>query len=235
MKITEVKDLSKYLIGAFPFGVGTTAICFLMPNKKVLKMYYKEEIRQTLMKKIDLLEKSGNESFIAPEELLIKDNKCIAQIYDYVDAPTLSSIKRKYSVSDILIAYDKLVEDIKRISDNRILLADLHEKNILFDGAFYIIDLDRVKTDEKLSEERIFMKNMGNVNEIILNSLFRLRYYEIIDFTNPDIQELHNSARCDQEKFKLLLNRIITDTNDSKIRKISRKIGHEKYINSYKF
>jgi len=235
MKITEVKDLSKYLIGALPVGRGTTAICFYMPNGKLLKLYYKEAIKIAVMEKIELLDEIGNDSFISPEEILIKDGKCVAQIYEYICAPTLSSIRSRYNVSDILNAYDKLISDTKIISDKGLLLVDLHDKNILFDGLFYIIDIDKVESEKSVSKDKVFLTNVKSINQVILHSLFKLKYYEIIDFPEPEMQHLYYKSRCDYDKFKLLLERIINDTSNSKIKRISKKIKHEKYIDSYRF
>jgi hypothetical protein len=233
MKITNVDNLSKYLYGSIPIGKGTTAISFLMPNGKVLKIYYKNELKTSIISKREIFDKINNDSYIVPEELLIKDNKCIAQIYRYVKANTLHNIKSNFKVSDILKAYKKLIIDTKHISDNLFTLIDLHDKNILFDNSFYVIDLDRGFISDSLNKNQVFNLNMRKINEVILNSLFKVKDDYIIEFKDSDTQNLYANSMRRYDEFELLLEKFLTDTSDSSIKKLSKSIKHTKEINTY--
>lgn len=232
MKITEIKNLSKYLIGSIPIGIGTSAICFLMPNEKVLKIYYSSSLKNYITSNIEMFYKIGNETYIAPEELLLKDGLCIAQIYEYIPSTTLHNISCDYKMNDIINAYEKLIIDTKKISEKSFVLRDLHDKNILFNGEFNIIDLDRGYVAENRASENIFRSNMELVNQTILYSLLKVKSYEILEFNNPMLQEIYCKTFSYVEKFPELLE-AIDEYGHTNIKRLSKKIEHKTSFNTY--
>ena len=232
MKITEIKNLSKYLIGSIPIGVGTSAICFLMPNEKVLKIYYSSSLKNYITSNIEMFYKIGNETYIAPEELLLKDGLCIAQIYEYIPSTTLHNISCGYKMNDIISAYEKLIIDTKAISEKSFVLRDLHDKNILFNGKFNIIDLDRGRIDERGTYTNIFKYNMRTVNEVILYSLLKVKCYEILEFNDPILQESYRKTLSNVEEFPILLEKI-DECSDTNIKRLSKKIEYKTYVDTF--
>ena len=57
MNIIEVDDYHKLLRGALPIGVGTTAYCFLMPDKNVFKLFKKIYRESTLFQTNNMLQR----------------------------------------------------------------------------------------------------------------------------------------------------------------------------------
>jgi len=232
MKITEVNNLYKYLIGAVPIGFGTTAVCFLMRNNKVLKVYYSISLKNIMMSKFEILDEIGNDSYITPEEVLIKDNLCIAQIYPYIKAKTLNKIN-KNTISELLINYDKLKKDTKYVSDRNFLLGDLHRKNILFNGSYYVIDLDKGYTEERYSENTIYSLNMRKINETILYSIFGIKSDRVVDFYNEDIKKSYCKSLSDLDYFPELLELFAKYSESEDVKVISKKIEYNTSINTY--
>ena len=232
MKITEVNNVYKYLIGAVPIGFGTTAICFLMKNNKVLKLYYSISLKNIMMSKLEILDEIGNDSYVTPEEVLIKDNLCIGQIYPYIHAKTLNKINNN-TISELLLNYDKLKKDTKYISDRQFLLSDLHRKNMLFNGFYYVIDLDKGYTEERYKEDTIYSLNMRKINETILYSIFGIKSDRVIDFLNEDIRKSYSNSLSNLDDFPKLLELLSNYSDSEDVKVISKKISYSTSINTY--
>lgn len=232
MKITEVNNIYKYLIGAVPIGFGTTAVCFLMRNNKVLKLYYSISLKNIMMSKLEILDEIGNDSYVTPEEVLIKDNLCIGQIYPYIHAKTLNKINNN-TISELLLNYDKLKKDTKYISDRQFLLGDLHRKNMLFNGFYYVIDLDKGYTEERYKEDTIYSLNMRKINETILYSIFGIKSDRVIDFLNEDIRKSYSNSLSNLDDFPKLLELLSNYSDSEDVKVISKKISYSTSINTY--
>lgn len=196
MKKTAIVNLYPYLKGSYPIGIGTTGICYLMKDKRVLKIFlntcgteYLFSKYENILDHFDQINTLKNDSYIVPEELLIKDKQCVAYIYDYIESRTLKYIKLNTKIDSLLYGYDKLYEDTKDISNKKFCLYDLHDKNILFNGNYKIIDLDKGTFENEMTEENIFKNNMNLINKIILYSLFRIKNDKIMDFYNIKLSE----------------------------------------------
>ena len=232
MKITEVNNIYKYLIGAVPIGFGTTAVCFLMRNNKVLKLYYSISLKNIMMSKLEILDEIGNDSYVTPEEVLIKDNLCIGQIYPYIHAKTLNKINNN-TISELLLNYDKLKKDTKYISDRQFLLVALHRKNMLFNGFYYVIDLDKGYTEERYKEDTIYSLNMRKINETILYSIFGIKSDRVIDFLNEDIRKSYSNSLSNLDDFPKLLELLSNYSDSEDVKVISKKISYSTSINTY--
>jgi hypothetical protein len=206
MKITEVKTIYKYFFDLKIIGMGTTAICFLTKDNKVLKLYYNSfNKNENILNQMELLNEISNDTLIGPEELLINDKgEIIGYLYDYINAKTLSSTKNSLVIGEIINMYDKLKNDIKVASDKKFILGDLHSKNILINSLFYIIDLDRGYIKDDYTKEEIFSLNMKKINKEIIYALFNVRYDKLISFYNIDIENLYHNISNPNSFLELL-------------------------------
>lgn len=232
MKITEVNNLYKYLIGAVPIGIGTTAVCFLMRNNKVLKIYYSISLKNIMMSKLEILDQIGNDSYVTPEEVLVKDNLCIAQIYPYIHAKTLNKINNN-TISELLLNYDKLIKDTKYVSDRKFLLGDLHRKNILFNDSYHVIDLDKGYIEDRYTEDTIYSLNMRKINETILYSIFGVKSDRVIDFEKENIRKSYSNSLSNLDDFPKLLELLANYSDSEDVKVISKKINYSTSINTY--
>ena len=204
MKKTAIVNLYSYLKGSYPIGIGTTGICYLMKDKRILKIFLNTYGTEYLFNKfeniIDHFEQINtlkNDSYIVPEELLIKDKKCVAYIYDYIESRPLKYIKLNTKIDYLLYGYDKLYEDTKDISNKKFCLYDLHDKNILFNGNYKIIDLDKGTFENLITEENILKNNMKLINRTILYSIFGTKNYKLMDFYNINLKESYKENIID--------------------------------------
>ena len=196
MKKTGIVSLYQYLKGSYPIGMGTTGICYLMKDKRVLKIFlntsgtnYLFNKYENIINHFENINSLKNETYVVPEELLIKDNKCVAYIYDYIKSRTLKNIKLSTKIDSLIYGYDKLYEDTIEISNKRFCLYDLHDRNILFNNSYKIIDLDKGTFEHIMSEENILKINMNDINKTILYSLFNVKDYQLINFNDINLNE----------------------------------------------
>ena len=198
MKKTAIVSLYQYLKGSHIIGIGTTAVCYLMKDKRVLKLFINTANKKYLFDKydnvVDHFEKINdlkNSTYIVPEEVLIKDKKCIGYIYGYINSKTLKNIRLNTKIDALIYGYDNLYEDTKEISSKKFHLFDVHDRNILFNGNYNIIDLDKGTFEDNISEEQILKENMDLINKTIIYSLLRVKEYEIIKFYDVNLRDLY--------------------------------------------
>ena len=203
MKVTNVDSIIPYLKGAIPIGVGTTAICFLIKDNKVLKLYRNTYLKNVMFDyynmedKLSLLSTVSNESFIGPEELLKKDDEIIGYMYDYKKGRTLKSLTDNASKENIINPYKKLIKNSSEISKFNIIFFDLHQRNVILSDEYYVIDLDKFYIDENGYD--IERMNRIAINKTILSALFDLKFNEYLQFIDKRLTDLYRSANSESE------------------------------------
>ena len=242
VKYTEIKSILPYLSFSIPIGVGTSAICFLMRDGNVLKLYINTYLKKELFYKYDMkshlkyLNEISNDSYIGPNEVLIKDNQVVGYIYSYIKAKTLNKISNDINMKEILNAYQNLFDDTKEVSKNNFRIADLHNKNILYNSKFYIIDLDKgYQVDE--TNDNLFSKNICDINKNIIKSIFDLGFYEYMNFDDDKLEELYFKSLYDEpECFFELIEKLFSNCATKKEVKQNNKIRvYKKDPNYYPF
>lgn len=241
MDIIEVKDTNCFK--KIPIGIGTSAICYKINNNMVAKLFYKSFCydffinEKQIQEKFELLSIISNDTFIGPEKIIVKDGVCVGYIYPYIEAKTLKRKSNIITVEQILKYYDKIEIDTKKISDKNFNLRDLHDKNILFNKKFSIIDLDRGGLENYYSKDKIYQININKINRTIINSLYHVKEYENIKFLNDKINELYNQAvYSDNKKIYDFLEQTLIETkqtNHVKYKKIVKKINYTKHNTGY--
>ena len=199
MKVTNIKSILPYINFSVPIGVGTSAICFLMKNGNVLKLYINTHLKYELFHKYDMeehlifLNKIKNDSYIGPEEILIKNDEVIGYIYPYVPGKVIKNLNNNIKLKSLINAYEKLYKDTILISNDSYKLQDLHQKNIIFNNNIYIIDVYKGYFDES-NIDNLFIKNMGYINKTIINAIFNLKFFEYLKFRDDKLDELYYSS-----------------------------------------
>lgn len=198
MRITRIDSVYPYLKGSKFIGFGRTAICFFMKNGKVIKLfietYNKKDLFAYVKNPIEHFSKISeikNDTYIAPDELLVKDGEVVGYLYDYVYGKTLKSYN--YKLQPLINSYDKLMDDTYKISEQGFDLFDVHDKNILFDKNFRIIDLDQGEFSE-LDSNKLFLSNMKDINKTIIYNLFNVSIKDELFFRDYDENKLYNDA-----------------------------------------
>ena len=216
MKKTAITSIYPYIKNTKIIGKGKTSICFLMSDNRVLKLflntYYKKRLFKSNDNIINHFEKINslkNDSYIVSEELLIKDKELIGYIYPYINGKTLHSIDKKTNIELLINSYDKLKEDTVLISNKKFVLNDMHDRNILFNYNYYIIDLDFGFFKDNDDSNKILNYNMYKINNTIIHSLFNKYQDTIIEFIDNDLNNLYKeSIISNYNSIKLLLSEL---------------------------
>ena len=241
---TEIESLKPYILKSRIIGMGLSAVCFKTRDNKVIKIFMDTANTRDLFNRypdmlshIEELSLLKDDTFVSPEEVLIKEGKVVGYICPYIDAKVLKHLNRKENLNNLLKNYEKLKENVEKLSEKGYLIRDLHPKNILFDGDnFYIIDLDRYYKEEAYNT---YSKNMYSVNDTIIRSVFNVDSEYIMNFLNQDLQEIYlASLYNDHEKIIELFSKLeeihnIKNKNQSLIKK--NKVLSIKYNTYYKF
>ena len=236
MKVTEVK----YTKVVKPCGVGTTAVCFVTKDGRVLKLYLNTDRTKMLNKYSNLVERLEeinsikNDTYIGPEEVLVKNDYVIGYLYPYIHSRSLRYVNSNVTMSDIKCNFDKLLEDTKAISDKAFCLKDLHSGNILFNGEYKVIDLDWGHIDD--SNKYLLNINSTNVFKTILYSIFKVDPWEILNFNTINTQEQYRKTKwynldSINEFFEVLEKE--SNIQNPSIKQLRRTIKKEKYLNTY--
>ena len=206
--IKEITSLDEYLNNSKFIGIGTTAICYLMQDGNVIKVFRDTFNTRLLFERKDIFDHFvklcdlGNESYIAPRELLVKDRKVIAYTYPYVKAKTLLFLSKKTKVRDTLRNYNRLINDTKEISNMNYKLYDTTNRNILFNDRFNIIDIDRGKFLNN-NESKCYDLKKYNIRQIVdtyMRKLFGINNIDFYNFYNYYLDEQFRNVDWLDEK-----------------------------------
>lgn len=218
MEIIEVSSIKKLLRGSKIIGIGTTAVCFLLKNGDVLKVFFDTHRKRELFYYRDIIEHLtylstlGNEHFIAPKTILTKENEVIAYIMPYRKAKTIKHFNKDIRLNEIKNSYEKLVQYTIPLCEKRLRLADLHDKNILFSDDFYVIDLDNGLYEEYYSIDDLIKYNCSDLAATILKALFAVKFDYDMFFNNRDVDDVYHRIVCGEfEQFEELTKAIEED------------------------
>lgn len=204
MEELDVKNLKINWFKLKILGIGNLGICFLTPEGKVLKLFFNkgrikelERYHQDLFAHFAEINSIGNETYMVPETLLIKNNKIVGYIANYGKGHQIAHLSPDTSISKIIKAYKPLIRDTKLISEQFFKLGDIHNGNILYDeinNHFYCIDLDQGKKDS-LSSSSIMKLNMRALNDCIILALFGIDSYKrTVEFYDYRLQKIYEEA-----------------------------------------
>lgn len=221
----EFKDINDYKIKKY-VGSGRTAKCYLTEEDDILKIYRKLIINKKLKKCISLeeiikLNKLDSINVVAPSEIILKNDKFIGYKTRYIDAKPISHLKNDVKIKEIVEARKKFMENIYHIGNNyNFSFLDVHDDNILYDGNFYIIDLDLGMFDLPDSE----IRNRMDISLTILYALFQERYFELL-FTDYKLQVFLTEMMNNNDTFDLFCERLyeIFNSDELTIKDLKRK------------
>lgn len=202
VKLSDIKHKINYY---HPIGMGSSAICFMMKDGMVYKHYFNNSQARFLIdnksidfrKRMEILSTLDNDTFYAPLTLVLKDDDLIdGYIMRKASGKTINKMNKNLLVKDVLEDLKVLIDEVYSISDKQIRLGDLHDHNILYDGKFRIIDLDKGSKMEK-SYTNISIFNVGDIIFYINHAILGVNSYYDIHFYNHKIRELYGKALCD--------------------------------------
>ncbi len=233
MNIVEVDDLKQFK--KLPIGIGTSAVCYRIDENTVAKLFYDFfcydfDINNPIVRnQFELFSSLSNDTYKGPNQLIVKDGIIVGYLYPFIDGKTLHRVRNSLTVDDIVMKYSKVIEDTKRISSFNFRLHDLHDKNILVNDSFRVIDLDRGYQENNSNEKGLLKYNMIDINRVIIHSLFHVDDKDSIVFYKDFLQELYD--KCLYEDYRFLvdfLEQTEKETNLCKVKykKIRKRINY---------
>ena len=160
---------------------------------KAIKIY-KNNIERKTKKNIKKLSAYKNDNYIFPEDLVYINYRLKGYTQESVEGITLYELVFALDRGLLNISFDcfmeeyfKLVKATRKISDEGILIRDLHDKNAMFDGSFKILDTCDYLIDEKTSLDEIYEENMIHLADLFvtmfrnINPEFTTYIYDTLD------------------------------------------------------
>ena len=245
MKVTNVRNIYSYISGTKIIGAGGTAFCYRLPDNRVLKLYIETYNKKVLFNNCNMLEhvenisRLGNDSYVVPDEVLVKDNRVVGYIYPFVEGSTLYSLRKHVRLNDLHSNFSKLIEDTVDLSNKGFKLFDVHNGNILFnDEKYHVIDLDKgrkMHDDESLRD--ITTSNVRDIIDTVINSYFGGDWKHIIEFKDKEIQDTYRKTYWTNKDdvdnfFKIIKSRCFS--SNPTIGEVRKRIKHKIDLDDYK-
>ena len=247
MKVTNVRSVYPFVRKGLLIGYGKTAFCYKLPDNRVLKLYVETlgkkdffDKYKDMVEHLELLNSVSNESYIGPEEVLMKGDQVVGYIYPFVDGYTIKTIKNNTRLSHLYRNFNKLIEDTIDVGNKKFELIDVHNENILFDGDnYYVIDLDqgRITKNEINPVKNAINKNVREVRETIINTMFKGDNNYILTFSDYYLDDLYKSIDWKDDRqvydfFKALKDKC--KSADPSLGEVRKKVRTKLSYNDYK-
>ena len=243
MEIIETDNIKKLISFPISIGAGCTARCYKTKEGNVIKIYKHNRFAKELlarpffednMRHIDVI---SNETFIGPKKLVYQDGKIVGYIYELLHGKTLSKLSSKTRLSTVVQDLDVVFENIKKISQQKFALGDVHTKNIIFDGGYRVIDLDQGGFLTLKSEEEIYLDNARMVIQTIFDQIYGTNIDRSAEYTHVKVDKYINSDYLSMKVIELLCDkyRSVCNSDNPTIQEIKDKtLSYYKYRDANK-
>lgn len=245
MRTRQVDSVLNLIKGSRFIGAGTTGFCFLLPNEKVVKIYYDSSRTRGLFsrhgnKLMDFFEYIGsfsNENFYGPIEVLLNGDKIIGYIMDLSYGKTIKHMSGKVTIDDIERMIDILIKNVKEVSRRNLRIADTHQRNIMYSYIFRVIDLDDCYYCRDYPYDKLVKYNMESLLIVITNALFKVPDKHDLYFNNPELDTLYKQSvyRNYEEYFDFLeyLRTYGNNLGDLRLEGIHYSLKHVEYYSKF--
>ncbi len=221
-------------------GYGKTSFCVRISNGLLLKIYRNTKYREDLFNRFDMkehileLSTLKNDSYVTPNGMLKMKEEVLGYFTEYKHAYTIEKIKLKTTLEFLLANLEKLIEDTYKISEKHFLLGDVHNRNILFNGYYYVIDLDFGFFEDP--NKNLVQWNITTLIKTILETIFKVQDNQLIIIDNPKLFNLYNDTIYRNYKKIYEFFEVYKENLNAKqltIRKLRRSYTYHKEYNSY--
>lgn len=190
------------------YGYGSTAQCFSLDNGDVYKKFFYYRSLADIDKYKYFLEYT-NDSFFFPYDF-VYDND---YFYGYISHNTLGKplayIANSASILELAKNAIHLEQNINYISTGKILVADIHNRNIMYDyNKYTVVDFDSYIYDKLNNITEIKKANLNSFR-ISIGNIF---YYNIN--SNRYTNYILNCAQLFQNKSEMLISDMIFEINN---------------------
>lgn len=190
-------------------GYGKEGCCFLLKSGIVIKVLVSCQQKEKIIFSVK------NNSFVFPKDYILVDGDVNAITMDYVRGKTLLKETPNFqSIAILGSQLEKLLEDVKELSEKHIYVVDTFSGNIIYnkDGFKFIDTLNYAF----LKDRDVLKDNtedvMQHIYEVLLNELFfdKKLYSELSYINNKDFY-------YKPEEYLLLLKQRIQDTYQEEV------------------
>ena len=147
-------------------GAGAIAEVYKLSEELVLKVFKKME--DDLLKEDAMADKVGieNDTCVFPKSLAEIDGEYKGYVMQFIDGEMLGDVAKKIDFEVLIPAIQRAEKDIKELSKDKIMFADVNQGSLMWtkDNRIKVIDTDffhKVK-DKDVSEEEVSKHNMGS-------------------------------------------------------------------------
>ena len=154
-------------------GSGLNGRCYELTNGDILKIFkIPKDISE--IDKYKLFQKCQNESIIFPHDFYIKRNMFYGHISAKAPGQNVYTGLKFYSLDRILKSSLKLDRDVMYLSSEGIIMSDVHEENMFYDGdRFSIIDVDEYKLlNGKFNQKRVYFSSIREIKVALLDVIY---------------------------------------------------------------
>lgn len=227
MKKIKINDISNYELFNDRGAMGNI---YYTDSEDILMKIFKRNIDKSDYKKWKLLSKIDLDYFTKPLDLIYFEekykyspilkgytmNKKEGMIFEKI-----AEIDNLILIKNLLIAMEKLEDDLKKLSSNKIRIFDLHDRNILYNNEkneINVIDTDGYGCGDCYDIfHSLYYENLLSVAHIVLYCL------HINSFNIKNVKTMKDLIKYISEKinkFEYLYNKDIKSLND--IRSLNR-------------
>ena len=158
---------------------GTTADCYLTPDKRVYKEYTKQMLEETYDNVVRLSDMEID-SFVLPQTLVFNEAPSHETIEGYLmrysKGKDLKQLSYYVQMREFLKALSKLEDDIKELSRNKMEIYDLKSANVLYvenNNRFDVLDTDFYVHCPGLRTEDLVVCNTMELEYLLYTSFIR--------------------------------------------------------------
>ena len=134
-----------------PNGKGGFGRCYIIDDNTLYKKFFKQDNGKYPFEydHFDKFYGVKSDSFVFPRDIETKGDYTLGYTMDYIHADTLELLDFDYSISDFIVALDKLKQGLYEVTEQGIIISDVNAKNMLYDGEFHVIDTDLYMTKDE--------------------------------------------------------------------------------------
>ena len=238
MDIIEIKNIKPYTSVFKYLSRGTTAKCYKLDDRRVIKVYSNTARKKQLFEKNDMFElleyigEIANDSYIGTQDIYLCHNDIVAYSMPYAKGKNLMDMDRSTPIPVLIEQLKKLRYDTYKITECEYRIEDMHDRNILYskEEGFKVIDLDGGKRYQTFGNRLFEMHNLKVLKETIIKGLLKVPYHCDIVFDDDELEHLYHSMDDNIEKLIREMTRYvknpdptIADLKRNRIKMISLK------------
>lgn len=174
------------------------------------KFKYNEE-------KIEEFLKLNNPNCLSPKDIISLDSNPEELVgYEMIfDSGIALNRLRGISLTELISASKDIAPTLQDISSHHFLIVDPNVENIIFSDTYKFVDTYSFGLFKQFSEDKIYLKNLLKVNQVVLNGLIGIYYREFLTKyleQNPKYKRIIQSLKTIDANYIYIILSLIQDS-----------------------